>query len=151
MTERPRSPRRAWSLLPVSWFVGTLSLLAPPLTRWIATPVAMLVPQTPVDHVNYLYARLWTLIQEARTIVPAGQSYTAIARDKEEEMLLLILSMGVLWDRVPMPSSYWKGPVAEGARARYILSYECFEPIGPVRLVRRSPVGCVWERADPAR
>lgn len=148
---RRESTRAPWPVSSLLWFAGTLALLAPPVIRWVASPVPISVPRTPVDHVNGLYARQWALIQAAREIVPAGQSYTLIARDKEEEMLLFMLSVGVLRDRSPMPSSYWKGPVAEGARARYVVSYECLEPSGGARLMRRFPEGCVWERADPAR
>jgi hypothetical protein len=140
-----------WPGSAVLWIVGTLLLLAPPLIRWVAWPVPISVPRTPVDHVNGLYARQWALIEAARGIIPPGQTYTAIARDKEDEMLLFMLSLGLLADRAPMPSSYWKGPVAEGGRARYVLSYECFEPPGGARLVRRFPEGCVWERAGLAR
>jgi hypothetical protein len=151
MTVRRESTRASWTVSSVLWIAGTLSLLAPPLIRWVASPAPVTFPRTPVDRVNGLYARQWALLQEARDIVPPGQSYTTIARDKEDEMLFFMLSLGVLTDRSPMPSSYWKGPVALGARARYIVSYECFEPPGGARLVRRFPEGCVWVRPDPAR
>jgi len=148
---RRESSRAPWPVSSVLWIAGALSLLAPPLIRWIASPVSLTIPATPVDRVNGLYARQWALVQEAREIVPAGQSFTTIARNKDDEMLLFMLSVGVLRNRSPVPSSYWKGPVAEGARARYVVSYECFEPPGAARLMRRFPEGCVWERSDPAR
>ena len=148
---RRESSRAPWPVSSVLWIAGSLSLLAPPLIRWIASPVSLTIPMTPVDRVNWLYARQWALVQEAREIVPAGQSFTTIARNKDDEMLLFMLSVGVLRNRSPVPSSYWKGPVAEGARARYVVSYECFEPPGAARLMRRFPEGCVWERSDPAR
>jgi len=148
MMIRRDSTRAPWSVSSVVWIAGTLSLLVPSLARWIPPPASISVPLTPVDKVNWLYARQWALVQEARELVPAGQSYTTIARDKDEEMLLFMLSLGVLRDRYPVPTSYWKGPVAEGARARYVVSYECFEPSGAARLVRRFPEGCVWERSE---
>lgn len=147
MTSRPRSVRAPWSVSSVMWIAGTLSLLAPPLVRWVASPVSISVPSTPVDRVNWLYARQWLLLQAAREIIPAGQSYTTIAKDKGDEMLLFMLSLGVLTDRLPAASSYWKGPVAEGARARYVVSYECVDPDGAL-LLRRFPEGCIWERPE---
>jgi hypothetical protein len=151
MMVRRESTRATWPVSSVLWIAGTLSLLAPPLIRWIASPVSLNIPTTPVDRVNWLYARQWSLVQQAHLIVPAGQSFTTIARDKDEEMLLFMLSLGVIRNRFPVPSSYWHRPVAEGARAPYVVSYECLEPPGAARLVRRFPEGCVWERSDPAR
>ncbi len=148
---RRESTRAPWHVSSVLWIAGTLSLLAPPWIGWMASPVSVAIPVTPVDRVNGLYARQWILLQAARETIPAGQSFTTIARDKEEEMLLFILSLGVLRDRFPVPASYWKRPVAEGARARYVVSYECIEPSGAARLVRRFPEGCVWERPGPVR
>lgn len=130
------------------WVAGTLAFLALSLARWISPPAPISIPRTPVDRVNGLYARQWALVQEAKTVVPTGQSYTAIAKDREAEMLLFMLSLGVLTDRLGVPTSYWKGPVREGAGARYVVSYECVEPEGAV-LVRRFPEGCIWERRDP--
>ena len=151
MRVRRESTRTPWPVASVLWIAGALALLAPPLVRWFASPVSFHVPLTPVDRVNWLYARQWALVQEAREAVPDGQAFTAIAKDKDEEMLLFMLSIGVLRNRFPMPSSYWANPVADGARARYVVSYECVEPAGSPRLVKRFPEGCVWERLDPAR
>ncbi len=151
MMVRRESARAPWPVASVLWIAGTLSLLAPPFVRWMASPVSFHVPLTPVDRVNWLYARQWALVQEAREAVPAGQTFTTIAKDKDEEMLLFMLSVGVIRSRFPMPTSYWRMPVADGAQARYVVAYECLEPAGASRLVRRFPEGCVWERPDPAR
>ena len=151
MMGRRESNRAPWPVASALWIAGTLSLLAPPFVRWMATPVSLAVPSTPVDRVNGLYARLWTLVHEASAIVPAGQSFTAVAKDKDEEMILFMLSVGALRGQYPVPSSYWERPMAEGDRARFVVSYECVEPSGAPRLVRRFAEGCVWERSDPAR
>jgi len=145
--ESTRAPRSAASVL---WIAGTLALLAPPIVRWMASD-SLTLPRTPVDRVNTLYAREWALVQSAIAVVPAGQSFTAIARNKDEEMVLFMLSVGALRGQYPVPSSYWERPVPEGDRARYVVSYECFEPPGATRLVRRFPEGCVWERPGPPR
>lgn len=151
MMVRRDSTRAPWRVSSVLWIAGTLALLAPPLVRWIDSPVSLAIPLTPVDRVNWLYARQWALVQEAREVVPAGETFTTIAKDKDDEMLLFMLSVGVIRKRFPIPTSYWHRPVAEGAQARYVVSYECFEPAGAPRLLRRFPEGCVWERSDPAR
>lgn len=129
------------------WVVGTCVLLVPPVIGWFSAPVSLKMPETPVDHVNPLYARQWVLLQQAKELVPRGESYTVIARDKDEEMALFMLSIGVLVDRTAAPSSYWNRPEAEsGSRARYVVSFECLEPTGPKRLVGRLSNGCVWDR-----
>ena len=151
MMVRRGSTRAPWPAASVLWIAGTVMLLAPPLVRWMASPVSLALPLTPVDRVNTLYAREWALVHSATAVVPPGQSFTAIARDKDEEMILFMLSVGALRGQYPVPSSYWSRPVADGDRARYVVSYECVEPPGAPRLVRRFPEGCVWERPDPAR
>ncbi len=148
---RRESIRAPWPVASVVWIVGALSLVAPPLIGWIASPPSFRIPATPVDRVNYVYARQWSLLQKATSIVPAGQTFTTIAKDKDEEMLLFMLSLGVIRNRFPVPSSYWRVPVAEGASARYVVSYECLEPTGAARVVGRFPEGCVWERSGPER
>lgn len=121
------------------------------LLDMLGSGVPLRIPATPVDRVNPLYARQWRLLQRATRSIPAGQSYTVIARDPDHEMLLFMLSLGVLPDRVARPTNYWKIPQhGNGDRARYVLAYDCAPVSGGARLVRRYEEGCVWERAESA-
>ncbi len=128
------------------WIAGTCALLVPPVVGWFSTPESFRIPETPVDRTNALYAQEWLLLQQTKEIIPPGQSYTVIAGDKNEEMLLFMLSLGVLLDRPAMPTTYWRIPQPEqGDRARYVVSFGCVEPAGRKRLVRRTTNGCIWE------
>jgi hypothetical protein len=130
------------------WILGTLSLLAVTLARWIAAPPSLAVPWTPVDRTNALYARQWMLVLKAHEVIPAGQTYTAIASDPDSEMLLYMLSLDLFTDHVPIPSSYFRVAFPGGAAARYVIAYDCVVPEGAL-LLRRFPEGCVWERPTP--
>jgi len=147
MKSRRESTRAPWPVSSVLWVGGTLSLLIGPVGAWVSAGPRLRIPATPVDLVNSVYARHWLLVQEARDFIPAGESYTAIAGDKDDEMLLFMLSSGVLFDRVALPTSLWKVPVVGADRARYVISFGDERPAGPARLVRRFADGCVWERS----
>jgi hypothetical protein len=148
MKSRRESTRAPWPVFSLLWVAGTLSLLVGPVGAWVSAGPRLRIPATPVDLVNSVYARQWLLVQKARDFIPAGESYTAIAGDKDEEMLLFMLSFGVLFDREALPTSLWKVPfVGAGDRARYVISFGGERPAGPARLVRRFADGCVWERS----
>lgn len=132
----------------VVWLLGTLALVALTLARWIAAPASLTVPATPVDRTNPFYARHWILLHEARGVIPPGQTYTAVAVDGESEMLLYMLSLGVLTDQRAIPSSYFRTPLPRGKSAHFVISYDCVVP-EDARLLRRFPEGCVWERPTP--
>jgi hypothetical protein len=133
-----------------AWVGGTLALVALTLARWIAAPPSLAIPATPVDRTNSYYARHWALVNEARSVIPPGQTYTVIASDPDSEMLLFMLSLGVLTDHMPFPSSYFRVPMPHGKSARFVVSYDCVEPEN-ARLLRRFPEGCVWERPAAPR
>lgn len=142
---------RAFSRSPTFWLIGTCLLLAHPFHDWLRISAPLGIPQTPVDNVNFLYAEQWLLLTEAARVIPEGHSYTAIARDRETEMLLFILSLGALPGREPLPTSYWRATRgSEADRAEYVVSFECVEPPGRNRLRLRFATGCVFDRGvDP--
>ena len=122
-------------------------MLVKPVLGVLLAGGSLEIPRTPVDHVNGLYARQWVLLEEAKELIPASQTYTAVARNEDEEMLLFMLSLGALPDRSALPTSYWRVPQpGQGDRARYVVSFGCVEPSGPNRLLRRISNGCVFER-----
>jgi hypothetical protein len=124
-------------------------LLVRPLLGVFSAAGSLETPGTPLDHVNGLFASHWMLLEQAKEVIPAAQTYTAVARGGEEEMLLFILSLAVLPDRTALPTSYWRLPQpGQGDRARYVISFGCLEPSGAHRLVRRLPNGCIFERPE---
>ncbi len=81
------------------------------------------VPATPLDLTNARLAGLWSFLVEVRDKVPEGASYTLLAPDPDDEMVLYMLSLGILHKNAALPSSYFGAARPEGARARYVLSY----------------------------
>jgi hypothetical protein len=135
------------------WATGTCALLVAPGGGWRSVGrEAIATTATAVDRSNPRYAKHLLLLGEARQLIPVGQCYTAIARNADDEMLLFMLSLGVLPDRAARPTSYWGTPrVGQGDRARYVVSLDCLEPTGPHRLLEKTPDGCVWERPEQPR
>ena len=135
------------------WIAGTCLLLVRPLLGVFSAAGSLQIPGTPMDHVNGQYASMWMLLEQAKEVIPAAQTYTTVARGgEEEESLLFILSLGVLPDRTALPTSYWSvHQPGQGERARYVVSYGCLEPPGTHRLVRRIANGCVFERPEGLR
>jgi hypothetical protein len=137
----------------ILWVAGTCLLLVRPLLGVFATAGSFAIPSTPMDRVNGQYANMWMLLEQAKEVIPAAATYTAVSRGgEEEESLLFILSLGILTDRTALPNSYWSVHQAgQGDRARYVVSLGCLEPTGAHRLVRRIVYGCVFERPEGLR
>jgi hypothetical protein len=154
MIEGPASPNMEHGAtgrrLSGVWILGTLVLLSISLHRWVSSSVPMGSARTPVDRVNLLYARQWVLLQQAGAVIAPGASYTVTAADADLEMLLFMLSYSALPDRVAYPTRYWGFSQEEGARARYVVAYDCVHGEGDRLVVRRFPEGCVLERPGRA-
>ena len=83
----------------------------------------------------------------ARDRMPAGASYTVIASNRDDEMYLYMLSLGVLPKQRALPTSYYGSPQTAGLRARYVLSFGGRSPGTEGARVRfRSAEGAVYER-----
>ena len=79
-------------------------------------------------------------------MISPGASYTVTARDADLEMLLYMLSYSALPDRIPYPTRYWGFSQNDGARARYVVAYDCLGAEAGLPEVRRFTEGCVLER-----
>jgi hypothetical protein len=104
------------------------------------------VPKTPVDLVWDRYARFWSFLKEARHHVPPGQTYTVVAPDREDEMYLYMLSLGIFEKQVALPTSYFGHPTPDGERARFVLAYRNTAGGPKDRLVARLEEGAIYER-----
>jgi hypothetical protein len=146
-------PRKAWKRLAsrpaLLWLAATFLLLFFPLLGWHRIPAGdrWRLPDTPLDRTNPAAAQEWRFLRRARAWVPPGASFTVLAEDRNREMSLFMISIGLLPDRWPLPSSYFLQPDASGARAEYVLAFQC-DPRGAAGgiLIRRLPDGCVYRR-----
>lgn len=130
--------------------IGAAVVLAAGLhgSRLPSMAAALRVPATPLDRTSEHAARLWSFLMEARDTIPAGASYTVEARDRDDEMNLYMLSLGIFCRQEALPSSYFGVPTPDlGRRARFVLVYGVAPSrIAQARLVRAVPSGGVYER-----
>jgi hypothetical protein len=139
-------PRRLVRL----WLAGAVALcffpLAPRLTQPIA--VQLLLPVTPIDRIDADRARQWLFLESCRPFLSAGSPFTVLADDRDVEMALYMMAIGVFPANRPLPHSYYGVPtLPEARRARYVLEYRLSVPADPgARLVARVPNGAVYER-----
>ena len=146
-------PREVWMRVarrPAGlWLAAAFLLLSFPLLRWHRIPAGERWPvsDTPLNLTNSAVAEEWRFLKRAGESVPPGASFTVLAEDADREMSLFMVAIGLLPDRWPLPSSYFKKPEAAGARAEYVLAFGCDSrgAAGAV-LVRRLPGGCVFRR-----
>lgn len=139
---------RAFARSPAFWLIGAVLVLAKPIDGWIRADAPLRRPLSPMDNVNLQYRDLWLLLRDSAEVIPVGHSYTVTSRDRDSEMLLFALSLGLLPAREPMPTSYWgildDRPQKNGAE--YVVSLACVGPPGSHRLRLRLPSGCVFVR-----
>jgi hypothetical protein len=121
---RSRSPNRSFQKRWI-WLGGAAAVLIAGLFTSRASSAGHLfrVPATPLDQTNDRLAPLWSFLVEVRDRVPEGASYTLVAPDRDDEMSLYMLSLGILYRQTALPSSYFGEARPEGARARYVLAY----------------------------
>lgn len=137
------------------WLGACFALLLFPLASWLRIPAGyrLVLPDTPFDGIDPRKTEEWAFLWLARDLVPRGASYTVVARDAGTEMNLFMMALGILPDRLPLPTSYFGNRQPEGARARYVLAFGCSPPDEPglVRVGRRLRGGCVFRREEKGR
>jgi hypothetical protein len=77
--------------------------------------------RSPFDNTRSGHAEQWIFLSEAARHVPPGASFTVLAEDPETEMSLFMISVGLLPEASPLPSSYYGRPTSAGDRARFVL------------------------------
>jgi hypothetical protein len=132
------------------WIIGAAVVLAAGLhcSRLTSVAAAIRVPATPLDLTSEHAARLWGFLMEARGTIPAGASYTVEAQDRDDEMTLYMLSLGIFFNREALPSSYFGVATPDlGRRARFVLVYGTAPfRVAQGRLVRAVPSGAIYDR-----
>ena len=130
------------------WLLGAALALLPPAWHWARTPAAIRRPATPVDLTHGAAARQWRFLASARGLIPPVAPFTVRAADRQEEMNLFMLALGLFPQLPPVPTSYWERPYPRHARAaRFALALGCVgqEEEG-WEVVSRLPDGCVLRR-----
>jgi hypothetical protein len=144
------SPRRG--RLRRIWRTAPAAFLLFPLISWLAQKddALPLVPDTPIARVNADWSDRFRFLRRASPLVPSGGRYTARAADPGGEMVLYMMSIGLVPQGTPLPSSYHGDFRPEGSRAQYVLSFGCV-PAGPppAALLRPITGGCVLRRSQP--
>lgn len=128
------------------WFGAVISLvmlLAQPLWRDDLEPSQ----RTPFDNSGTGHAEQWRFLHEAAQFIPKNSSFTVVAGDRDVEMSLSMMSVGLLAESRLMPSSYYGEKVPAGASARFVLEYGDFRGSRQGEtFVASVPGGTLWER-----
>jgi hypothetical protein len=130
------------------WLVVAAASLAVGLWRSrLPFRAALHVPVTPLDYTNPRLADLWRFVNDARGRIPAGASFTVLAPDRDDEMYLYMVSLGLLDRQVALPSTYFGVQWPYGRDAKYVLAYGGRKPeTEGLRLIYKSERGAVYER-----
>jgi hypothetical protein len=137
-------------ILPRTWLVGATAVLivGAGSSRWKSPGSAFHLPATPIDLTSPERAPLWNFLTKVADAVPAGASYTVLAPNRDEEMVLYMFSLGFFRKQKALPSSYAGTPSpAVGGQARYVVVYGAARPeAGSARLIQEVAEGAVYER-----
>lgn len=126
---------------------ATVALVAGVYSSRVSFRKTLHLPATPIDYANPHLAELWRFLYDIRGQVPEGASFTVRASNRDDEMYLYMVSLGILDKRVALPSSYYGVPERSGDQARYVLVYGSVSAMEEgMRLVFQTPQGAVYER-----
>ena len=147
-TEDAMSPSHRGQRMSRAWLAGaTAVLLAGLALSRVPLRSVWHIPVTPLDFTSDRLAHLWTFLHEVRGKVPDGATYTVLAPNRDDEMYLYMLSLGLLDRQEALPSSYFGVSWPNGHEARYVLSYgNALRETEEFHLVFRAAEGAVYER-----
>jgi hypothetical protein len=80
--------------------------------------------RSPFDNTQSGHAEQWIFLSEAAHHVPRGSTFTVLAPDRDTEMSLFMMSVGLLPEASPLPSSYYGQSTDIGDDARFVLEME---------------------------
>jgi hypothetical protein len=78
---------------------------------------------SPFDNTRSGQAEQWIFLSHAARHLPRGASFTILAPDRETEMSLFMMAVGLLPEASPLPSSYYGQSTATGKQARFVLEF----------------------------
>jgi len=80
--------------------------------------------RSPFDNTRSGHAEQWIFLSEAARHVPCGMTFTVLAPDRDTEMSLFMMAVGLLPEASPLPSSYYGQSTEVGDHARFVLEFE---------------------------
>jgi hypothetical protein len=80
--------------------------------------------RSPFDNTRSGHAEQWIFLSEAARNVPRGTTFTVLAPDRDTEMSLFMMAVGLLPEASPLPSSYYGKATAVGDLAGYVLEMD---------------------------
>jgi hypothetical protein len=80
--------------------------------------------RSPFDNTRSGHAEQWIFLSEAARHVPSDASFTVLAPDRDTEMSLYMMAVGLLPEASPLPSSYYGQSTSMGDQARFELELE---------------------------
>jgi hypothetical protein len=106
------------------WWLGTVGVLA----LLLATPIRLgaidFSRHSPFDNTRSGHAEQWLFLSRAARYVPRGETFTVRAPDRDTEMSLFMMAIGLLPEASPLPSSYYGRSNVSGDRARFVLEMD---------------------------
>ena len=105
------------------WWLGTLFSIVTLLVHPHRHGTLDLSRHSPFDNTRSGHAEQWIFLSQAARQLPRGASFTILAPDRETEMSLFMMSVGLLPEASPLPSSYYGQSTAIGEEARFILGF----------------------------
>ncbi len=106
-----------------TWWLGvviaTIALMAPVYRQGDVC----LARTSPFDNTGSGHAEQWRFLSEAAEHIPSGASFTVAAQDRETEMSLFMMAVGLLPHATPLPTSYYGRSTSPGTTAPYVLEY----------------------------
>jgi hypothetical protein len=103
--------------------------------------------RSPFDNTGSGHAEQWIFLSEAAGHIPRGASFTVLAEDRATEMSLFMMSVGLMPEGLPLPSSYYGQAKEAGNLARFVLEFGALrEPRTGESPVATVTGGRVYER-----
>ena len=106
---------------------------------------------SPFDNTHSGQAEQWIFLRQAARHVPRDASFTILAADRDTEMSLFMMAVGLLPEARPLPSSYYGQSLGTGEQARFVLEFgtsgstrpleRCSMAITGGRLTKRCAIG----------
>jgi hypothetical protein len=105
------------------WWLGVVISV---MTLWVHPHRHVAIDwslDSPFDNTHSGQAEQWIFLRQAARQVPRGASFTILAPDRETEMSLFMMAVGLLPEALPLPSSYYGKSTATGDQARFALEF----------------------------
>jgi hypothetical protein len=109
------------SSVAAAWWLGTVASLLLLLSIPLGIGSIDCSLRTPFDNTRSGHAAQWMFLSHAAHYVPRGATFTVHAPDRDTEMSLFMMAVGLLPEASPLPSSYYGRSMVLGDRARFVL------------------------------